>query len=308
MQPHLHAPNALTAARSQVCLFVKDHAGEGQKEAKKRLQKLEKNGGVAKVIGISKLKTKYESFEAKRQLCALYDLFLADDRVLPMMPKLIGAPAGRPAGAAGGGACPPAAARPRPAPRAPSPAPPAPRPQPRAPSPRRAAPRHVATPLAAASPCAGKSFFKKKKQPIPVDLRSKDWAAQIRKACASTHMFLSTGSSISIRAARGSFGAKEVRAAARHAHGSGRGGPAHAGSALAAPALAAAPPREPTGAAARPPAPMQVQQNVEAVVAAAVQHVPKKWANVQGVFIKTAESVALPVYQSLPDAPTKIDA
>jgi ribosome biogenesis protein UTP30 len=53
---------------------------------------------------------------------------------------------------------------------------------------------------------------------------------------------------------------------------------------------------------------LQVRQNVEAVVAAAVQHVPKKWANVQGVFVKTAESVALPVYQSLPDAPTKIGA
>jgi hypothetical protein len=73
-----------------VCLFVKDHSGEGHKEAKKRLSKFEKNGGVAKVIGISKLRTKYESFEAKRQLCALYDLFLADDRVLPMLPKLIG--------------------------------------------------------------------------------------------------------------------------------------------------------------------------------------------------------------------------
>lgn len=78
-----------------MCLFVKDHAGEGHKEAKKKLSKFEKNGGVAKVIGISKLRTKYESFEAKRQLCSLYDLFLADDRVLPMLPKLIG---GWPAG------------------------------------------------------------------------------------------------------------------------------------------------------------------------------------------------------------------
>jgi ribosome biogenesis protein UTP30 len=42
------------------------------------------------VIGLSKLRTKYESHEAKRQLCGLYDLFLADDRVLPSLPKLIG--------------------------------------------------------------------------------------------------------------------------------------------------------------------------------------------------------------------------
>ena len=46
--------------------------------------------GVAKVIGVSKLKGKYEPFEAKRQLCNSYDLFLADDRVVPSLPKLIG--------------------------------------------------------------------------------------------------------------------------------------------------------------------------------------------------------------------------
>jgi hypothetical protein len=49
-----------------------------------------RQGGVAKVIGISKLRTKYESFESKRELCKLYDLFLADDRIIPSLPKLIG--------------------------------------------------------------------------------------------------------------------------------------------------------------------------------------------------------------------------
>jgi hypothetical protein len=27
--------------------------------------------------------------------------------------------------------------------------------------------------------CAGKTFFKKKKQPIPVNLATKDWGAQV---------------------------------------------------------------------------------------------------------------------------------
>lgn len=45
---------------------------------------------MAKVIGISKLKGKYEPFEAKRQLCNSYDLFVADDRIVPSLPKLIG--------------------------------------------------------------------------------------------------------------------------------------------------------------------------------------------------------------------------
>ena len=50
----------------------------------------EKLAGISKVIGVSKLRTKYEAPEAKRQLCGLYDLFLADERILPSLPKLIG--------------------------------------------------------------------------------------------------------------------------------------------------------------------------------------------------------------------------
>lgn len=45
---------------------------------------------MTKVIGLSKLKTKYEPHEAKRALCNQYDLFLADDRILPSLPKYLG--------------------------------------------------------------------------------------------------------------------------------------------------------------------------------------------------------------------------
>lgn len=45
---------------------------------------------MAKVIGASKLRTKYESHEAKRALCNAYDLFLADERVLPSLSQLLG--------------------------------------------------------------------------------------------------------------------------------------------------------------------------------------------------------------------------
>lgn len=47
--------------------------------------------GISKVVGLSKLRTKYESHEAKRQLCNSYDLFAADERILPSLPKLLGA-------------------------------------------------------------------------------------------------------------------------------------------------------------------------------------------------------------------------
>ena len=46
--------------------------------------------GVKKVIGISKPKANYESHEAKRNLCSEYDVFLADDRILSILPKLLG--------------------------------------------------------------------------------------------------------------------------------------------------------------------------------------------------------------------------
>lgn len=39
-----------------------------------------------------------------------------------------------------------------------------------------------------------------------------------------------------------------------------------------------------------------------AILRAAVPQLPKKWSNVQNLFIKTADSVALPFYQSLPEA------
>jgi len=65
------------------------HAGEGHKEAKQYV-KQQKLAGITKIVGVSKLKAKYEAPEAKRQLCSLYDIFLADERVIPSLPKLLG--------------------------------------------------------------------------------------------------------------------------------------------------------------------------------------------------------------------------
>jgi hypothetical protein len=54
------------------------------------------------VVGVSKLKAKYESHEAKRQLCNSYDMFAADERILPSLPKLLGAGAAQRSGAGPG--------------------------------------------------------------------------------------------------------------------------------------------------------------------------------------------------------------
>ena len=188
MPVRIEVPHALYEFEgAEVCLLVKDKKGEGHKAAKERLRQ-EEATGLAKVLGVSKLRAKYESHEAKRQLCHAYDLFLADDRIIPVLPKLL-----------------------------------------------------------------GKTFYKKKKQPIPVRLRGKDWKAQIEKARRATYTVLGGGTCVNIRVARSAFEDAEV------------------------------------------------VENVMAAVSALPEVLPGKWRSIQALYLKTAESVALPIYQTLPE-------
>jgi ribosome biogenesis protein UTP30 len=41
---------------------------------------------VSKVIGVEKLRKKYKQYEAKRLLCSSYDVFLADERCVVLLP------------------------------------------------------------------------------------------------------------------------------------------------------------------------------------------------------------------------------
>lgn len=45
---------------------------------------------VTRVIGVSKIKAKYSQYEAQRQLLAEHEVFLADDRIITQLPKLLG--------------------------------------------------------------------------------------------------------------------------------------------------------------------------------------------------------------------------
>ena len=47
----------------------------------------------------------------------------------------------------------------------------------------------------------------------------------------------------------------------------------------------------------------QCAENVAAVIEGALQHIPRKWNNVQALYLRTAESAALPIYQVSPDVP-----
>ena len=68
-----------------VCLFTKDP----QRLYKDTLKVLD-IPAISKVQGITKLKAKFKPFEAKRNLVGAFDLFLADTRIIPMLPKVLG--------------------------------------------------------------------------------------------------------------------------------------------------------------------------------------------------------------------------
>lgn len=50
----------------------------------------EKLTQVKRVVGVTKLKGKFRPFEARRQLMNEHDVFLADERIIAMLPKLLG--------------------------------------------------------------------------------------------------------------------------------------------------------------------------------------------------------------------------
>ena len=45
----------------------------------------------------------------------------------------------------------------------------------------------------------------------------------------------------------------------------------------------------------------QCAQNLEKALEQAVSHLPKGWKGIRACFLKTADSVALPIFQRLPD-------
>lgn len=81
--PHpLRNPQATT-----ICLIVKDP----QRTYKDLIAATPSLSAVIKrVIGVSKLRAKFKSFESRRLLADSYDLFLADDRVICMLPATLG--------------------------------------------------------------------------------------------------------------------------------------------------------------------------------------------------------------------------
>ena len=73
---------------AEVCLIVKD-------EAKPWIQEMISNfpdhmGCIKKVLTLDSLRKKHARFQQRRELLRKYTLFLADDRILPMLPAALG--------------------------------------------------------------------------------------------------------------------------------------------------------------------------------------------------------------------------
>lgn len=72
----------------EVCIFVKDESKQWVKEL---LEKFPSHTScIKKVLTLTSLRKKYSQYKDRRELLKRYDLFLADDRILPMLGKSLG--------------------------------------------------------------------------------------------------------------------------------------------------------------------------------------------------------------------------
>ncbi|XP_078168954.1 uncharacterized protein LOC144563363 [Carex rostrata] len=192
--PHPIFPLSDPTLSPSVFLIIDDRAADSPPPSKFLEEAKECNLPISEVIGISTLRTDYRAFESRRKLCGSHDLFLADKKILPLLPRLL-----------------------------------------------------------------GKSFFQKKKNPLPVNFSRVGWKDQIKRILNSTFFYLRSGTCCAIRVGRL---AMEVE---------------------------------------------QVVDNVMAAIDEAVEKIPKKWGNVRSLNLKAVDSVALPIYQAVPEIGLKIE-
>lgn len=73
---------------AEVCIIVKEESKPWVKDMVDRLPN--ELGCVKKVLGLQSLRTKHKRYEQRRELLERFDIFLCDDRILPMVGKAIG--------------------------------------------------------------------------------------------------------------------------------------------------------------------------------------------------------------------------
>lgn len=72
----------------EACIIVKEESKEWVQEMVARFPA--QLGSVKKVLGLQSLRTKHKDFAQRRKLLERFDVFFADDRILPMLTKALG--------------------------------------------------------------------------------------------------------------------------------------------------------------------------------------------------------------------------
>jgi ribosome biogenesis protein UTP30 len=72
----------------EICLIVKEESKSWCQEMIERFP--DQMGCVKKVLGLQSLRKKHAQYEQRRELLQKYNVFMADDRILPMLTKSLG--------------------------------------------------------------------------------------------------------------------------------------------------------------------------------------------------------------------------
>ncbi|KAI9765347.1 MAG: hypothetical protein M1840_007427 [Geoglossum simile] len=84
-------PHSLnTSPTSTICLITADPQAHFKAAVADPSFPSELRARITRVIAISKLRAKYKPYESKRQLFSEHDIFIADDRVVTMLPPILG--------------------------------------------------------------------------------------------------------------------------------------------------------------------------------------------------------------------------
>jgi ribosome biogenesis protein UTP30 len=88
---HSSIPHALNTSRtSTICLITADPQRPFKDAIANPSFPADLRSRITRVISLSKLRLKYKSYESKRQLSNEHDIFLADDRVVALLPNILG--------------------------------------------------------------------------------------------------------------------------------------------------------------------------------------------------------------------------
>jgi ribosome biogenesis protein UTP30 len=79
-----------TSASTTICLITADPQRTYKDIVASPAFPSELRSRITRVIGVHKIKAKFHQYEAQRQLLAEHGIFLADDRIITQLPKLLG--------------------------------------------------------------------------------------------------------------------------------------------------------------------------------------------------------------------------